>query len=54
MCASYPVHRELWLRVILEANELEKDLQERLDWAETAMKRATELAREGDVDGTMR
>ena len=54
MCASNPVHRELWRRVILEANELEEDLQERLDWAETAMKRATELAREGDVDGTMR
>ena len=54
MCASYPVHRELWLRVILEANELEKDLQERLDWAETAMKRAAELARQGDVDGTKR
>ena len=54
MCASYPVHRELWLRLILEANEVEADLQKSLDWAETAMKRATELAREGDVDGTMR
>jgi hypothetical protein len=54
MCASNPVHRELWRRVILEANELEEDLQERLDWAETAMKRAAELARQGDVDGTKR
>jgi hypothetical protein len=40
--------------LIREANELEDDLQESLDWAEMAMKRAEELALEGDVDGAAR
>ena len=50
----HSAHRQLWVRVIREANELEDDLQESLDWAEMAMKRAEELALEGDVDGAAR
>jgi alkaline phosphatase len=50
----HSAHRQLWVRVIREANELEEDFQESLDWAETAMTRAAELALEGDVDGAAR
>lgn len=50
----HPAHRKVWARLIREANELEEDLQENLDWAETAMKRAEELALEGDVDSAAR